>query len=250
MLLVENLSLGSAGNGLADISFRLEDEILAVIGPNDSGKSLLLEAITGRRPIETGLVKIGHFNLLSEPERAKAQFGYLPSETMIEMYLTGWEWLDLVGSIYHLSPKIRRSRIQVLAERLECLSWLSAPLERLSLPFQRKIQIIASLIHQSRLVLWDDPTAGLDYGAQTQLSLLVREANQSGAAIIIATNHLEWVEELVERYLVLESGRIIYDGGLKALGRRWGVTGSLGAIYSKVFGEVTDARLSPLARYD
>lgn len=219
MLKVRSLSvLRHANEELVNVGLEIDrGEVTVVIGPNGSGKSLLCRAVSSSETDYTGEVLINHYSMKSDPEKAKLHIGYLPSDFLPEMHLTGIEYLELVGSFYQLSPKLRLERILATAEMLNCKDQLYSLNERLPRAFHQRLGLIASLIHQPSVLIWDDPWAFLDETAkQASLELLDQHLERGGCALI-ATNDLDLAEQVANKLIIINDGQIMADGSLSQL---------------------------------
>jgi|GEM_PF-1452383 len=220
MLKVKDLSLEQSQLSLKDISFQAEKgEIVGIVGPNGAGKSLLIDSLSGYLAQCEGQVMLNHFNLLKEPERAKIHLGFLPDPPQLEPYLTGYEYLHTLGAIYRLSPKQRESQILEGSKLIGVEEYLYDLLYRLSPANQQKIALLASFFHQPDLVIWDEPTANLDFLGKQATATLAKELTKSGKTLIIATNDLLWLEPLLCSLIVLSKGEMLACGKLNDIAR-------------------------------
>ncbi len=200
-------------NGLSDVSFSLDKgEIVVVIGPNGSGKSLLCRAIADPDIRMSGEIIINHFNARKERDKAKHQVGYAAAGSSTEPYLTGFEYLEMIGSFCHLSAPERSQRILALARTFRCLDELYSLGERQSAATNQKINLIASLLAAPPLLVWDEPTEFLDeFGRQAALQELA-SAVKAGSSALVATNDLTLAATIADRLLVLDRGQLITEG--------------------------------------
>lgn len=219
MLKVRDLAIVEHGNVvLGDISLEIKrGEIVALIGPNYSGKSTLLRALAGGFRHFEGDSRVSSYALAKDPKHYKSQLGYASPINQPEEYLTGLEWLEIIGAAYNVAPKKRIGAILDLAEKLEVKEELYRTIEHTSLAARQKISLIASLFHQPTVALWDEPTQFLDPLAQDALLNISRTFAGDGGAILLASNHLEWTEQLASRYLFIEDGQLVAEGTLTNL---------------------------------
>src|SRR5688572_24246544 len=150
MLKVRNLTIFDHAEPLlvnSNLSVK-RGEVVGVIGPNGSGKTALLRAMAGGCEKYEGEIKVNDFDMDTDPLRAKMHLGYLPSNLALEPYLTGLEWLEVVGSLYHIAPKNRIERILELAERFDCKNFIYTIIEQLGQAEKQKIALIASILHK------------------------------------------------------------------------------------------------------
>ncbi len=192
-------------------------EIIALIGTINSGKSALLGAIAGGYPHFDGEIKVGSYSMKTNPLQAKSQLGYLGSPPALEAYLTGLEWLETVGAVYQLPPKTRIASILQMAEKFGVKDDLYTVLERVGAASQQKIGLIASLFHQPMVALWDEPIRSLDPLAQDDLIQTAREYIAGGGAVLCATNHLDWAQDVADRFICLHNGELIAEGTMPEL---------------------------------
>ncbi len=239
MLKVKELSIfRKAEPILSSVSFEVKrGEVVAIIGPNGSGKTSLLKALTGSSSETTGEIRINSFNVQGDNIKAKSQFGYLPNPSLYEPYLTGMEWLEVVGSMYHLSPPHRIQRILKYAETLDFKEQLFSLNEQAESSTLQKVGIVASIIHQPELVIWDEPTQSLDHSMKEQLLGLVKDLSAEGSAFLIATNDLSWAERVADRFMLVGNGELLASGTLNELHNQYRTNKSLDSIYMAAFNE-------------
>jgi ABC-type multidrug transport system ATPase subunit len=219
MLEVRELSVLEHGNiVVGDITLEIKrGEAVAIIGPNYSGKSTLLRAIAGGFRHFEGDCRISSYSLTQDPKHYKSQLGYAAPVNQPDPFLTGLEWLEIVGTAYSLSPKKRITAILQLADLLDVKEELYRTVEHISLAAKQKISLIGSLFHNPTVALWDEPTQFLDPLAQEALAQIVRTTTSANGAVLFASNHLEWAERVADRYIFLENGQIIGEGTLAHL---------------------------------
>jgi ABC-2 type transport system ATP-binding protein len=238
MLKVKDLRFEQSSSIILDkISLEVSrGQIFGLIGPNSSGKSLLLEVLSGRQGYFEGDVRLGSYNLKTEPTKAKSQFGYLPNPVILEDGLTGYELLELVGSLYSLGSGVRRDRILQLASQLGCHDDLYSLLERQGFALKQKIGLIAALIHQPSLLFLDEPILHQDPTGQERVIDLLKEEKKRGTSILLASNNLPVVEELADVIGVVNEGGLWRVGSLAQLRNQTkSKHKGLAAIYGELF---------------
>lgn len=219
MLKVRNLSAFEHGNAiLSEISFEVKrGEIVALIGPNYSGKSLLLRALAGGFRHLEGDCRVNSYNLEREPKHYKSQIGFASPLNRPEPYLTGLEWLEIIGTAYALPPKKRVATILALAEALDAKDDLYRLVDQAGPAATQKVSLIGSLFHKPTVALWDEPTQFLDPSTQVALAALARSFASDGGSLLLASNHLEWAERVADRYILMDDGQIVAEGTLARL---------------------------------
>jgi len=236
MLKVKNLSVEQPSLCLENVSFQAgRGEIVGVVGPNTAGKSLLLDALAGYLPQSEGHVILNHFDLLKEPEKAKIHLGFLPDPPLLEDYLSGYEFLHALGSFYHLLPQQREKQILEASHALKADSCLYELIHRLSPADRQKIGLLASFFHQPDLIIWDEPTANLDFLSKATLGSLAMKLAGEGKTFVIATNDLAWLEPILTTVVVLSHGKQLSFGTIKELARQYNIrTASLAELLCKI----------------
>jgi len=219
MLKVRSLSvLRRAEEELVNINLEVaRGECLVVVGPNSSGKSLLVRTIATAESDYSGDIMINHYHAKTESAKAQLHLGYLSSNLVPEPHLTGLEYLEMVGAFYGLSPKIRLERILILAERFACKDYLYTLNERLGKAFHQRIGIIASLLHQPDVLIWDEPIVFLDESARVAAITLLQEHLKRGGTVLVSTNDLELAELIGDQILIMQEGQVVAQGTLNQL---------------------------------
>lgn len=222
MLKVTDLSVETAEISLEKVSFNLDaGKVLGVIGINGSGKSTLLQTLAGQRPSVSGKIILNHYEISQEPIKTRLHLGYLPSPVELEPYLTGQEYLDTIGSFYHLSPKIREEMIERLTELFSFKDALYRLSEQLSKGEQQILGLISTMLHRPSLLIWDDPTNFLDFHTQTILSDNLMSLTAEKVSAIISSNDLVWLESVADSYLILDKGRVVAQGTKEELSNQF-----------------------------
>lgn len=213
VLAVSGLSAGYRGRAVVrgiDLSLSRGD-ILGLLGANGSGKSTLLRAVTGQIPLIGGSVAIGGIDLAATPERAKAGFGLAIEPHELPAPLTGRQYLELVASIRGCAPDDLPGGD--LLARLELGRWIDRPIEEYSLGTRAKVAILAALLGQPPLLIFDETLNGLDPVAAWEAKRTIVALCASGRhAVIISTHVVEAVPALCNRAVLMADGN---------LGRSW-----------------------------
>jgi len=218
MILIHELFAHSGPEELIDLSFELEPgSTLGVIGRSNSGKNLLGKVLSGSVNLTKGRITYNHYNLISSPIRSRAMLGYLPNPIAVDTSLTGYEFLDLVGSIYRLAPKERTKIIQELLKTLNIDEEIHSLLEY-SLPStKKKVAIAASLMHQPNLLILDEPLADLDLVDRDNVTQYLSKYVAENRSMIIISDDEGLIENLSDKLLILSEGQLLFLGTKKQL---------------------------------
>jgi ABC-2 type transport system ATP-binding protein len=213
MLRIENLSKryrGADRPALDSVSLAVgEGEFVALLGPNGAGKSTLINALSGTVRPDSGSLLVGGFDLASRDPRIKSLVGIVPQEISFDYVFKVDELLDLEAGYFGLRRD--RAYARFLLERLSLWDKRRSPVRSLSGGMKRRLMIARALAHGPRLLLLDEPTAGVDLALRRDLHGFLRELAAGGMTIVLTTHYLEEAQELCERILVLDGGRLVAD---------------------------------------
>jgi ABC-2 type transport system ATP-binding protein len=217
MIEVEGLSkdYGSvrAVNGL---SLRVaRGEILGLVGPNGAGKTTTLRCLTGIVPPTGGTIRIGGFDLLSQPIQAKKRLAFVPDEPRLFDYLTARDHLAVTARLYGVADG--EARAEALLAELELGDRRDAFPSELSRGMKQKLMVAMALLHRPEAMLLDEPLTGLDPAAMRRMKDRVRATAEQGVAVVLSSHMLHLVEELCQRVVVIVHGRKALDGTLQEI---------------------------------
>ena len=212
ILAVSGLSAGYRGRAVVrgiDLSLRRGD-IVGLLGANGSGKSTLIRAITGQIPLIGGSVAVDGVDLAAAPERAKAGFGLAIEPHELPAPLSGRQYVELVASIRGCAPDdlpgVDLPGVDLL-ERLELGRWIDRPIAEYSLGTRAKLSIVAALLGQPPLLIFDETLNGLDPVAAWEVKRVIGALCAGGRhAAIVSTHVVEAVPALCNRAVLMADG--------------------------------------------
>ena len=186
-------------------------EVLGYLGPNGSGKSTTVKMIVGLMPPSHGAVLYNGVDIQDDLIAYKSQVGYVPEEAHVYTYLTGPEYLRLVGRL----RGIPGDRLETKINRFLALFGLDtdyhAPLTAYSKGMRQKILLSAALLHNPQVVVLDEPASGLDVSTALVLRTVVKTLAAEQRIIFYSSHELETIEKISTRVIILRSGRIVAD---------------------------------------
>jgi len=234
---VQDLSKRYDGvEAVSALSFSVpQGEILGLVGPNGAGKTTTLRCIAGILLPGAGRVTICGNDLASDPIAAKRELAFIPDEPRLFDYLTVAEHLQFTSRIYQVADAERRAE-DLLAE-LELEGKRDALPNELSRGMKQKLAIACGLIHDPKVILFDEPLTGLDPGGIRRMKSSIAQRARAGASVIVSSHLLHLVEELCQSVLIIQAGRKIAHGTLaeiKALASQIGEEASLEEIFLRV----------------
>jgi ABC-2 type transport system ATP-binding protein len=186
-----------------------EGEFFGLLGPNGAGKTTTISAIVGLARITAGTIRLFGHDVERDWRAARATVGLAPQEYNFDRYLNIRDVLIYQAGYYGLRGPAVTRRADDLLERFDLGSKAKQPFTRLSGGMKRRLTIARALMHEPRLLILDEPTAGVDVELRLELWAFLRELNRAGMTIILTTHYLEEAEELCNRIGIIEAGRIV-----------------------------------------
>lgn len=199
------------------ISFQIEQgEMVGFLGPNGSGKTTTLKMLSGILYPTSGSATVLGYVPWERKKEFKMQFSIVMGQkTQLWWDLPANESLYLNKCIYELNDDVYNRVLEELTELLDVKDLLNIQVRRLSLGERMKMELIASLIHQPKVIFLDEPTIGLDLISQKRIREFLKYYNQQTQATVILTSHyMADIEDLCKRSIIINQGTIVYDGEL------------------------------------
>ena len=191
--------------------------IHGLLGPNGAGKSTIISMIAGMILPTSGNISVFDIDVVADPDHAKALIGIVPQEVTVEMAFTVEEVLYYFSGMYGVPVSERGPRINAILEDLQLIDKKYEKAKTLSGGMKRRLTIAKAMLHKPKLLILDEPTAGVDVALRQKIWELVRRLNAEGTTIIFTTHYLEEAEELCERITLIDHGKIVAEGSLKDL---------------------------------
>jgi ABC-2 type transport system ATP-binding protein len=195
-----------------DVSFVLrEGEVLGYLGPNGSGKSTTVKMVIGLIKPTKGHVLFDGRKIYDDLPGYRAQLGYVPEEAQVYTHLSGLEYLQLVGRLRGMQERLIEAKARELLKLLSLEAAQYSALSDYSKGMKQRVLIASALLHDPKLIVFDEPLSGLDVvSARLFKDLLVLLAKE-GKAILYISHVLEVVERVCNRVIVLSKGRVVAD---------------------------------------
>ncbi|HHQ14097.1 MAG TPA: ABC transporter ATP-binding protein, partial [Chromatiales bacterium] len=195
-------------------------DFFALLGPNGAGKTTAIGIVTSLVNKTSGTVRIFDFDLDREPAAAKACIGVVPQEINLNQFDTLENILVNQAGYYGLGSREARRRARQNLERLMLWNRRHDIARNLSGGMKRRLMIARALVHQPRLLILDEPTAGVDIEIRRSMWDFLRDINESGTTIILTTHYLEEAENLCRHVAIIDQGRIIESDRMTAILRK------------------------------
>ena len=209
---------GNGHKATDDISFNIKaGEIVGFAGPNGAGKTTVIKMLTGILRPTSGTAVINGFDIGKDPAKAKMSFAYIADNPDILIQLTGLEYLNFIADMYEIAEDVREDKIKTLSERFGMSDVLNTQMREYSHGMRQKLMVISALIHNPPAWILDEPMTGLDPSAAFELKQMMREHAAAGNAVLFSTHVLEVAEQLCDRIIIINGGKIITEGTLESL---------------------------------
>jgi len=213
MLELQNLFRSFRGiPAVQDVSFRVEPgEIVGFLGPNGAGKSTTVKIITGMLRPNDGRVLFEGRNVRNDMAGFRRVVGYVPEEAHLYNYLSGLEYLQLVGRLRGLDEAIIEAKGTELLKLLGLDSWQHTPISSYSKGMRQRVLLAAALLHDPKLLIFDEPLSGLDVVSARLFKDLLELLAAQGKAVLYISHVLEVVEQICDRVIVIAGGKVLAD---------------------------------------
>lgn len=219
--MLEARNLGKFYSGIPavrDVSFTVRPgDVLGLLGPNGSGKSTTVSMITSLLQPTTGQVFYNGQAVDEAPLEYKARIGYVPEEANLYAYLTGPEYLELIGQLRGIAPKVLTEKIAAFMNIFGLDDDRYSQMSAYSKGMRQKILISAALLHDPAIIVLDEPNSGLDVTSSLVLRSLVQELAAAGKIIVYSSHVLEIVEKVATDVLILHDSRVVAHDSVSRL---------------------------------
>lgn len=217
---IENLRKTYEGGveALKGVSFEVkEGDFFALLGPNGAGKSTLIGIITSLVRKTAGKVRVFDTDIDTQFERAKQYIGLVPQEFNFNIFEKPIDIVLNQAGYYGIGRKQAYSRAERYLKALDLWSKRDQPARYLSGGMKRRLLIARALVHEPRLLILDEPTAGVDIELRRSMWRFMREINREGTTIILTTHYLEEAENLCRHIAIIDHGQLIKNTGIREL---------------------------------
>jgi len=201
-----------------DVAFTVRPgEIVGYLGPNGSGKTTTAKMLAGLLEPSSGRVEYGGRDIRDDLVGFRRVLGYIPEEPFLYPFLSGTEYLQLIGRLREMPERLLTAKIERFLDLFGLRSAGDQAIASYSKGMRQKIVISAALMHDPSVVLFDEPETGLDVTTTLMLRHLVRMLAARGKAILYSSHILEVVERVCDRVIVLHKGAIVADDSIARL---------------------------------
>ncbi len=196
-----------------DISFSINrNEIFGLLGPNGAGKTTTISILCGLFPPSNGKVLIDGKNLDQQLAGIKQIIGIVPQDIALYPTLTARENLDFYGHMYGLKGKDLKEKINDWLQKLGLTDAANRQLSTYSGGMKRRVNLIAGILHEPKILFLDEPTVGVDVQSRNVIIEHLKEINASGTTIIYTSHHMDEAENFCTRVSIIDHGKILTQG--------------------------------------
>jgi ABC-2 type transport system ATP-binding protein len=211
---------------LKGVSLRIEEgEFYGLLGPNGAGKSTLIHCATGLAQPTSGSISVFGNDATRRYRDARLAIGLAPQDLNLDWFLTVEETLDYHGGYFGMPRRDRHARVEELLETFSLTEKRAERTRSLSGGMKRRLILARALMHRPRLLILDEPTAGVDVELRLELWHYVRRINTEGTTILLTTHYLEEAEQLCDHVAFINHGEIVAQGSSDELAQQYGARG-------------------------
>lgn len=200
------------------VQFRCEPgQIYGLLGANGAGKTTTLRLLATLLQPTSGTATVAGYDIVREPDSVRARVGFISSGTGLYGRLTARETAEYFGRLYGVDEDVLQRRIRELYSRLEMAGFENRRCDKLSSGMKQKVSIVRTLIHDPPVMIFDEPTTGLDVMTARAIVQFIRDCRQKGKTVILSTHVMSEAEKLCDRIGIIHQGRLRAEGRLEEL---------------------------------
>ncbi|MBP3319705.1 MAG: ATP-binding cassette domain-containing protein [Ruminiclostridium sp.] len=193
-----------------DLSFTAyEGEIFGLLGPNGAGKTTTLRLLSTLIRPDKGDALVDGFSVVKEPDQVRSRIGFLTSELKLEDCFTPNYLFDFFSDLHGVDPAVRKARKAALFQRFGIDKFAEVKVANLSTGMKQKVSLVVSIVHDPDIIIFDEPTNGLDVITAKVVTDFLEELKQEGKTILVSTHIFSLIEKLCDRVGIIINGKMI-----------------------------------------
>jgi len=221
-----------------DLSFKAyKGEIYGLLGPNGAGKTTTLRMLATLIKPNSGDAIIDGKSIISEPDEVRNKIGFMTSELKLEDFFTPNFLFDYFGELHHIDKEVVKERKERLFKKFGIDKFAEVKVGDLSTGMKQKASLVISIVHDPNIIIFDEPTNGLDVITAKSVTDFLVEMRNEGKTIILSTHIFSLVEKLCDRVGIIIDGKMIKEGSLDELTKEKNIEDVFFDIYKEVKGE-------------
>ncbi|MBW6514498.1 MAG: ATP-binding cassette domain-containing protein [Candidatus Syntrophosphaera sp.] len=209
---------GTSFRAVDEVSFEAaHGEIVCLLGVNGAGKTTTMRILSTVFQPQSGTAEIEGYDILTQGDKVRQNLGFLSGDTGLYLRLTPREFITYFGRLYGIRDEEIKARIVDMAQLLDMNEFLDKKMEFLSSGMKQKVSIVRSIIHDPPVMIFDEPTAGLDILTARNIISFIRDCKQRGKCVLFSTHIMREAERLADRIVMIHNGRILTQGTLDSM---------------------------------
>ncbi|HLJ22926.1 MAG TPA: ATP-binding cassette domain-containing protein [Candidatus Acidoferrales bacterium] len=198
-------------------------EIYGLLGANGAGKTTTLRILATILTPSQGTAVVAGYDVTRDPQRVRSSVGFLSTATALYARLSAREMVEYFGRLHGLEEATLRRRIDEIFERLDMNDFRDRRCDKLSTGMKQKVSIARTLVHDPSVMIFDEPTVGLDIMASRTITAFIRECRDAGKTVVLSTHVMREVEKLCDHIGIIHDGKLLAEGTLADLRARYAV---------------------------
>ena len=199
-------------------------EIYGLLGANGAGKTTCLRMLATMLKPTSGSAELAGFDVLKEPEKVRAHIGFLSTATALYGRLTAREFIEYFGALNGMTKPRLKARVDELLETLGIAEFANGRCDKLSTGMKQRVSIARSVVHDPPVMIFDEPTLGLDVMSSRGIVQFIRQCREQGKTVIFSSHVMSEVEKLCDRIAIIHDGKLLREGTLAELRAQTGQT--------------------------
>jgi ABC-2 type transport system ATP-binding protein len=196
-----------------DVSLTIQPgDFFGFLGPNGAGKSTTIHCVTGITNPTSGSIRIFGVDAVGDYRNARKLVGLSPQEFNVDPFANARNIVDWMGGYFGMRAAERKKRVDMLIERFDLVPHASKPFRELSGGLKRRVILARAMVNDPKLLILDEPTAGVDVELRMDLWRYLQELNRDGTTILLTSHYLEEIERLCRTIAIVNRGRIVRIG--------------------------------------
>jgi len=196
-----------------DLSFSAEKgEIVVLLGVNGAGKTTAMRMLSTVLQPTNGTASVEGFDIIKNPQKVRSNLGFLSGDTGLYARLTAREIITYFARLYDVDDEIIKKRINEIAELLDMFEFLDKKVDLLSTGMKQKVSIARSIIHDPPVMIFDEPTAGLDILTAKNIVDFIHKCKNEGKCVLFSTHIMREAERIADKIVMIHKGKLLAEG--------------------------------------
>lgn len=215
-----------------------EGEIFGLLGPNGAGKTTTLRMLATLIKPDSGDARVNGYSIVDQPDQVRKNIGFLTSELKLEDYFTPDYLYDFFSTLHNIDPQVAQERKKAIFERFGVDQFAFVKIADLSTGMKQKVSLIVSIVHDPDIIIFDEPTNGLDVITAKIVTDYLLELRDQGKSLIISTHIFSLVEKLCDRIGIIIDGKMVACDTLDTITQGIELEDRFFEFYREVVGEI------------